>query len=168
VWVTLRAHRYAFELVHGPVPAGHTLDHRCHTDDLACAGGRRCRHRRCVRPDHLEPVTGADNLRRRHARHRAQQAATTPATVPDPSRNGPAAPTTEAADCRPDGPARVVETARTGRHTFAGTATGGTCPSRLPVLRAPSVSERARPNRLPEGNLQGCARRSGGSSRTVA
>jgi hypothetical protein len=56
---TVRAHRWAWEAAHGPVPAGLTLDHLC---------GRPA----CVRPDHLEPCTAAENLRRRHARRRTE------------------------------------------------------------------------------------------------
>lgn len=46
-----RAHRVAYELTVGPVPQGLQLDHLC-------------RNRRCVRPDHLEPVTCGENIRR--------------------------------------------------------------------------------------------------------
>ena len=45
------AHRIAYRLVVGPIPAGLQLDHLC-------------RNRRCVNPAHLEPVTGRENLRR--------------------------------------------------------------------------------------------------------
>lgn len=45
------AHRVYWEEAHGPVPEGLTLDHLC-------------RERGCVRPDHLEPVTHAENCRR--------------------------------------------------------------------------------------------------------
>ncbi len=45
------AHRVAYELVIGPIPEGHTLDHLC-----------RVRH--CVRPDHLEPLTLGENVLR--------------------------------------------------------------------------------------------------------
>jgi HNH endonuclease len=55
---TVKAHRFAYETARGPIPEGLTLDHLC---------GRP----RCVRPTHLEPVTNAENLRRRHARQRA-------------------------------------------------------------------------------------------------
>lgn len=45
------AHRVVWELERGPIPAGLTLDHLC-------------RVRRCVNPDHLEPVSSAENIRR--------------------------------------------------------------------------------------------------------
>lgn len=48
---TTTAHRYAYELVVGPIPDGLTIDHLC-------------RVRACVRPDHLEPVTNRENLLR--------------------------------------------------------------------------------------------------------
>lgn len=46
-----RAHRVIYELLVGPIAPGLQLDHLC-------------RNRCCVRPDHLEPVTQAENLRR--------------------------------------------------------------------------------------------------------
>lgn len=58
------AHRYAYELLVGPIPDGLELDHTCHSRDLLCPGGPTCLHRRCVRPAHLEPVTGLENSRR--------------------------------------------------------------------------------------------------------
>src|ERR1700743_2238118 len=45
------AHRILYEMVIGPIPAGLELDHIC-------------RNRSCVRPDHVEPVTHAENMRR--------------------------------------------------------------------------------------------------------
>lgn len=45
------AHVVVWEAANGPVPDGLDLDHLC-------------RNRACVRPDHLEPVTRAVNLRR--------------------------------------------------------------------------------------------------------
>ena len=45
------AHRVAYEAEYGPIPDGHVLDHLC-------------RVRNCVRPEHLEPVTQAENARR--------------------------------------------------------------------------------------------------------
>ena len=58
------AHRIAYEALVGPIPIGLQLDHLCHTRDPLCAGGVTCLHRRCVNPDHLEPVTNAENSRR--------------------------------------------------------------------------------------------------------
>jgi hypothetical protein len=52
-----RAHKVAWELLVGPVPHGLELDHLC-------------RNRRCVNPDHLEPVTHAENARRANAGRR--------------------------------------------------------------------------------------------------
>ena len=46
-----RAHRVAYELFRGAIPAGMDLDHLC-------------RVRSCVNPDHLEPVTRSENLKR--------------------------------------------------------------------------------------------------------
>lgn len=54
-WTHVRAHVWAWEQVHGPVPEGHTLDH---------VRRRGCHHKHCVRPDHLEPVTPAVNNQR--------------------------------------------------------------------------------------------------------
>jgi hypothetical protein len=60
----LRVHKWRWEQDHGPVPQGLELDHLCHTNDLGCPGGNTCPHRRCVNPDHLEPVTPSENARR--------------------------------------------------------------------------------------------------------
>lgn len=45
------AHRWAWENANGPIPDGLQLDHLC-------------RNPSCVRPEHLEPVTAAENIRR--------------------------------------------------------------------------------------------------------
>lgn len=58
--VLMKAHRYAYELVHGPIPEGHDINHRCHDEDLDCPKGA-CTHRLCINPKHLEAVTIYDN-----------------------------------------------------------------------------------------------------------
>ena len=59
------AHRWGYEQLVGPVPDGMELDHICHTRDLLrCLESGACLHRRCVNPDHLEPVTRLENVRR--------------------------------------------------------------------------------------------------------
>lgn len=47
----VKAHVWAYEHLIGPIPVEKRLDHLC-------------RERRCVRPDHLEPVTNQENVRR--------------------------------------------------------------------------------------------------------
>lgn len=51
---TVFAHRYAYELLVGPIPDGLELDHLC-------------RVRPCVNPSHLEPVTHRENVMRGRA-----------------------------------------------------------------------------------------------------
>ena len=46
-----KAHRVAYELLVGPIPDRHELDHLC-------------REPMCVNPLHLEPVSREENLRR--------------------------------------------------------------------------------------------------------
>jgi hypothetical protein len=52
---TVLAHRWSWELFHGPIPEGLHMDHLCH-------------ERRCVNPDHLDPVTNGENVRRSNRR----------------------------------------------------------------------------------------------------
>jgi hypothetical protein len=49
--VTMYAHRFAYELLVGPIPEGLSLDHLCRARD-------------CVNPEHLEPVTHRENCLR--------------------------------------------------------------------------------------------------------
>lgn len=48
---TQYVHRLMYELERGTIPDGHEIDHLC-------------RNRACCNPAHLEPVTGAENVRR--------------------------------------------------------------------------------------------------------
>ncbi len=56
------AHRFAYELLVGPIPEGLHIDHLCNNG--ATLG--------CVRPDHMEPVTAVENNRRAATRRREQ------------------------------------------------------------------------------------------------
>lgn len=47
----VKVHRFAYELLVGPIPEGLEIDHLC-----------RVRH--CVNPAHMEPVTHAENMAR--------------------------------------------------------------------------------------------------------
>lgn len=58
---TAMAHRVVYTDRVGPIPDGLQLDHLCHSTDSSCSGGRGCRHRRCINPAHLEPVTAFEN-----------------------------------------------------------------------------------------------------------
>ena len=46
-----QAHRWAYEVMNGPILHGLEIDHLC-------------RNRRCQNPDHMEPVTGRENTLR--------------------------------------------------------------------------------------------------------
>jgi hypothetical protein len=47
--ISLRAHRVGYEMLGAPIPRGNVLDHMC-------------RHRACVNPWHLRPVTHRQNV----------------------------------------------------------------------------------------------------------
>lgn len=50
------AHRVAYELRVGPIPDGLYIDHLC-------------RNRTCINPEHLEPVTNGENVKRGEGTH---------------------------------------------------------------------------------------------------
>lgn len=50
----LRAHRWVYEQLHGPIPAGLVLDHRCPAGP----------NKGCVNPNHIVPCTSVENVRR--------------------------------------------------------------------------------------------------------
>lgn len=54
----VKAHRAVYTFEVGPIPEDMTLDHTC-------------RNTSCVRPDHLEVVPLAENIRRAHAARKA-------------------------------------------------------------------------------------------------
>ena len=56
----VKAHRFAYEHLIGPVPDGLHLDHLC-------------RNRACVNPEHLDPVPNAVNIRRAWDHKHAQR-----------------------------------------------------------------------------------------------
>lgn len=64
-----QAHRLAYQLLAGDIPPDHELDHTCHVAGV-CTAGPACPHRRCVNPDHLEPVISEENARRSAANRR--------------------------------------------------------------------------------------------------
>ena len=50
---SIQAHRAAWMLLRGPIPEGLSIDHLC-------------KNTNCVNPEHMEPVTLAENTRRAH------------------------------------------------------------------------------------------------------
>ena len=88
------AHRVAYEDAYGPIPEGLVLDHLC-------------RVRNCVKPEHLEAVTHAENIRRGR-RDRGLQ-------VGDTCNNGHAIASAEGLYERPSGKTECMECRRVGK-----------------------------------------------------
>lgn len=61
--VSHNAHRAAYRLFIGEPPINTEIDHLCH-GQANCQEGRKCIHRRCVNPAHLEAVTRGTNWSR--------------------------------------------------------------------------------------------------------
>lgn len=96
------AHRVAFETDRGPIPFGLEIDHLCR---IKC----------CCNPDHLEPVTRSENIRRAVEHKRSH----TDRTV---CVNGHPLKLHE--EIRPNGHRRCTECARIGRRRWAVTEAG--------------------------------------------
>jgi len=73
---TIRVHRLVFEYVNGPIPDGLHLDHLC-------------RNRACANPDHLEPVTAGENVRRGERKGNQAQCAQGHKFTPENTRTTP-------------------------------------------------------------------------------
>lgn len=56
-----KAHRFAYELLVGPIPEGLVIDH---------VRARGCVRRDCTNPQHLEAVTNSENVKRGDGTHR--------------------------------------------------------------------------------------------------
>ena len=56
-YVQIKAHRWVYERLRGPLPGGLVIDHLC-------------RNKCCVNPDHLDVVTGSENSKRHWALQR--------------------------------------------------------------------------------------------------
>jgi len=56
-------HVVVWELMNGPIPASHEIDHTCHKP-TECAGGFTCPHRLCCNPAHLAAVLPTVNTSR--------------------------------------------------------------------------------------------------------
>lgn len=59
-------HRLVYTLAVGPIPEDRPyIDHACHSRAVNdCTPGLGCRHRQCLNPQHLEPVTPQENVLR--------------------------------------------------------------------------------------------------------
>lgn len=77
---TIGVHRVSYFVHTGKWPET-GLDHVCHTIDPACKGGVECLHRRCINPEHLEPVESRENSRRRDVRVDLDQNARIPKLI---------------------------------------------------------------------------------------
>ncbi|HET9144034.1 HNH endonuclease signature motif containing protein [Actinophytocola sp.] len=86
--VVKRAHILVYVALVGPIPDGYQLDHTCHGAAEDCRGGPTCRHRRCVNPEHLEPVTRRENWERgRSLSRQARDVRTCPSGHPYSEEN---------------------------------------------------------------------------------
>lgn len=59
----IKAHIWSYLTFVGEYDRTLDLDHICHNKSN-CNSAKKCVHRRCVNPEHLEPVTRSENAKR--------------------------------------------------------------------------------------------------------
>lgn len=64
----VRAHIWSYLHFVGEYDRHLDIDHTCHNSS-GCKGGKSCIHRRCVNPEHLEPITRKENANRGECGH---------------------------------------------------------------------------------------------------